>query len=61
MSTILNALRQILGTPNFYTQSGVGGGYTWDYGAMLEYAIAGILLCTCVSYVFRLVKWLFSK
>lgn len=59
MQTIINALRDILGTPSFQIQSGTD--IIWDYGAMLEYAIAGILLCTCVSYVFRLVKWLFSK
>lgn len=59
MATLISALRDILGTPSFQIQSGTG--FTWDYGAMLEYLVAGILLLTCVSWVFRLIKWLFSN
>ena len=42
MQTVIDALRDILGTPDFYIE---GNNYssTWDYGAMIEYAIAGIL------------------
>lgn len=59
MASLISALRDILGIPSFLIQSGSGS--TWDYGAMLEYLVAGILLITCVSWVFRLIKWLFSN
>lgn len=63
MDTLLNSLRDILGTPDFYKQMGGGSyqSYSWDYGAMLEYALAGMLLLVVVSYVFRFIKWIFFK
>jgi len=54
METMLNALRQILGTPDFYIDNG-NYSSTWDYGAMLEYFFAGVLLCIVVSAVFRFI------
>ncbi len=63
MSTLLDALRQILGTADFYKVMGNSSynNYTWDYGAMLEYAIAGTLLIVVVSYIFRFIKWIFCR
>lgn len=58
MQTVIEALREILGTPDFYIE---GSNYssTWDYGAMIEYAIAGILVIVVVSSVFKILKgWL---
>lgn len=58
MQTVIDALRDILGTPDFYIE---GNNYssTWDYGAMIEYAIAGILVIVVVSSVFKILKgWL---
>lgn len=58
MQTVIDALREILGTPDFYIE---GSNYssTWDYGAMIEYAIAGILVIVVVSSVFKILKgWL---
>lgn len=58
MQTVIDALRDILGTPDFYIE---GSNYnsTWDYGAMIEYAIAGILVIVVVSSVFKILKgWL---
>lgn len=58
MQTVIDALREILGTPDFYIE---GNNYnsTWDYGAMIEYAIAGILVIVVVSSVFKILKgWL---
>lgn len=58
MQTVIDALRDILGTPDFYID---GNNYssTWDYGAMIEYAIAGILVIVVVSSVFKILKgWL---
>lgn len=55
MQTVINALREIIGTPDFYIE---GSNYssTWDYGAMIEYAIAGILVIVVVSSVFKILK-----
>lgn len=58
MKTILEALREYLGNPDFYVRLGTSN-YTWDYGAMLEYAIGGILLIVVVSSVFKILRsWL---
>ena len=55
MNTLIEALREIIGTPDFYIE---GSNYssTWDYGAMLEYMIAGILVCIVVSSVFKFIR-----
>lgn len=52
MNTILEALRDILGVPDFYIE---GSGYsgTWDYGAMIEYFVGAVVLCLVISSVFR--------
>ena len=60
MQTIIESLRQIIGTPDFYvTGSGYSG--TWDYGAMIEYFVAALILCIVVSSVFRLLGKLVSR
>lgn len=61
MQTLINALRDILGTPDFYTRLENQQNYTWDYGAMIEYMVGAMLLMIVVSYVFRCIKWIFSK
>lgn len=59
MQTVLNALRDIIGVPEFYVRLGNQTNYTWDYGAMIEYCIAGILVLVVVSSVFKILKgWL---
>ena len=58
MDTIINALRDILGTPDFYIDGGSYSNY-WDYGAMLEYFVGAIILMIVVSSVFKLVSKLF--
>lgn len=60
METVLEAIRTVLGSPEFYHNSSSGYNYTWDYGLMLEYMFAGIILCICVSWVFRIVSKLFG-
>lgn len=52
MESLLNALRSVLGEPNFYIDN------TWNYGAMLEYMIAGVILCVVISSVFKFVRCL---
>ncbi len=57
MQTLIEALREIIGTPEFYKQlSGYNGSYTWDYGAMLEYAVCAIVLCVVISSVFKFLR-----
>lgn len=60
MQTVIEYLRDIIGTPDFYIENS-GYSSTWDYGAMLEYAIAGILVIIVVGSVFRILKEVFSR
>ena len=48
MDSILSSLRNVLGTPNFIVDGVV------DYGLVMEYFFAGVLLCIVVSAVFRI-------
>ena len=57
MQTIINALRDILGTPDFYKVLS-GSELTWDYGSMLEYFFAGMIVLIVVGSIFRiLIRW----
>lgn len=61
MQTIIDALRDVLGTPDFYNRLEGQSNYTWDYGAMIEYMVGAMILMIVVSYVFRMIKWLFAR
>ncbi len=61
MQTILQALRQILGVPDFYVRLENQQNYTWDYGAMIEYMVGAMILMIVISYVFRFIKWIFAR
>ena len=61
MQTIINAMRIIIGTPNFYKQLGSYDSYSWDYGAMIEYFCACLILLIVISSVFRIFVNLFKK
>lgn len=61
MQSILESIREYLGTPDFYHVLEDGRTATWDYGAMLEYAICGILLIVVVSSVFKIVRSMFQR
>ncbi len=54
MDTIINALRQVLGEPNFYITNGSYSG-SWDYGAMIEYMVGALVLLVVISSVFRFI------
>lgn len=57
MQTIINALRGILGMPDFYKVLS-GSEPIWDYGAILEYFFAGMVVLIVVGSIFRiLVRW----
>lgn len=52
MQSIIEALRSVLGTPNFYINEQL------NYGAMFEYLFAGTITCIVVGSIFRiLVRW----
>lgn len=58
MGTIIEALREIVGSADFYIENGSYSG-TWDYGAMIEYMAAVLVLCIVVSSVFRFItRWI---
>lgn len=59
MTTVIEALRQILGNPDFYISNGNYSG-SWDYGAMIEYMVGAMILCIVVSSVFRLIREAFN-
>lgn len=59
MQTVLETLRDIIGVPDFYVRLENQQNYSWDYGAMIEYIIAGTLILIVVSSVFKILKgWL---
>lgn len=62
MQSILETIREYLGNPDFYhiMPGGYSSNPTWDYGALLEYAICGTLLIVVVSNVFKLVRGFFK-
>lgn len=60
MQTILESLRQILGSADFYIQNGNYSG-TWDYGAMIEYFVGAVILCIVITSVFRFLGKLVSR
>lgn len=54
MNTIIEGLRQILGSPDFYITDGSLAG-SWNYGAMIEYFVGAVILCIVVASIFRFV------
>lgn len=61
MQSIIEALRQVLGSPDFYRQMTSTSNYTWDYGRMIEYFVGALLLCIVVSSIFRIVAGFFKR
>ena len=66
MQTIIQALRDIIGinSDTFYhafaNSSGSYNSYSWDYGAMLEYAVAGMIVLVVISSVFKMLRGFFN-
>ncbi len=52
MQTVLQSLRSILGVADFYIENGNYSG-SWDYGAMVEYMLCGLILLVVISSIFR--------
>lgn len=58
MNTIIEALRSIVGEPDFYKVL-EGSSYnnpSWDYNAMFEYFFACLILCIVVSSIFKFIR-----
>ncbi len=55
MQTIIEVMRQLIGEPNFYVKLGTSTNYTWDYGAMIEYIFAGLILLITISACLKFV------
>ena len=53
--TLIEILRQVIGEADFYVRMEGQNNYTWDYGAMTEYMIAGVIVCICVASVFKFI------
>lgn len=60
MTTILEALRNVLGDADFYHVLS-GNNPTWDYALMIEYFVGALVLCITISSVFRLLGKLVSR
>lgn len=54
MQSILEALREIIGTADFYIENGNYSG-SWDYGAMIEYIVAALVLLVTISSIFKFI------
>lgn len=57
MQTLIDTIRDVLGEPDFYKVLS-GQNPTWDYGAMLEYMCASIILCVVIASVFKFLRCL---
>lgn len=58
MNTLIEGLRQIIGSPDFYLEGTSGYNGSWDYGAMIEYFVCALILMIVVSSIFRfLIAW----
>ena len=60
MQTVIEALRSILGKPDFYKQMSGYNNYNWDYGAMIEYFVAALVLLIVISSAFKFLMKLFK-
>lgn len=60
MQTIIDALRSIVGKADFYITNNNYSG-TWDYGAMIEYFCAVLILCIVIASIFRFLGKLVSR
>lgn len=59
MQSIIDTLREVVGTPDFYHVLS-GNNPTWDYALMFEYFFACVLLCIVVSAIFRILVGVFK-
>lgn len=64
MQTIINALRDIIGIDAntfYHILAGYSDKPSWDYGAMLEYACAVMVVLVVIASVFKFLRGVFGK
>lgn len=61
MTTMLEGLREIIGTPDFYIEGSSGYSGSWDYGAMIEYLVCALILMIVVSSIFKIIIYWVKK
>lgn len=63
MQTVIEALRSILGEPDFYKilEGSYNNNYSWDYNAMFEYFVASMIVIIVVGSIFKIVTNLFRR
>lgn len=54
MQSLISVLRSVIGNPPDYFTIGQSSSPQWDYGLLLEYAFAGILLVLTISFVYKI-------
>lgn len=55
MHSIIESLRDVLGSANFFVDG------NWDYGAMIEYFVGAVVLCVVISSIFRFLGKLVAR
>lgn len=60
MKPVLESIREIIGTADFYITNGSYSG-SWDYGAMIEYMVCAMVLIVVIASVFRFLGKLVSR
>lgn len=60
IQTVLDWVREAVGNPEFYHVFGDYSKSSWDYGLIFQYACACIILCVCVSWVFKFLIEIFK-
>lgn len=56
LDTLINWMRQVIGEPDFYKQLTGTSNYTWDYGSMIEYVLAGLIVLVVISNIFKCLR-----
>lgn len=59
MQSIIDAMRELIGVPDFYKVLS-GNNPTWDYGAMIEYFVACLILLIVIGSVFKIISRIFK-
>ena len=64
MTSLINYLRELIGSPDSFWHSFENGNsynnWNWDYGLLFEYFIAGVLVVVVISNVFKFLRALIS-
>ena len=60
MQTIIDVMREFIGVPDFYKVLS-GNNPTWDYGSMIEYFVASLILLITISSVFKILSKLIDR